>query len=88
MSRGLKRAPAAHRRHASPGPIAQRPGVRRANSLEHERWNPDRVRNPDVGHFSSFAERIHCCGADREGLRSLTNAEKLRRDAGFPPFPL
>lgn len=66
-------------------PSMSRP-LQYVNSLEHERRNPDRIRDAHVWNFSPFAEQIHRCGADGEGLRSLTDAEKPRRDARFPPL--
>ncbi len=59
-----------------------------AAALEHERLNPDRVRYPDVGHFSPAAQRVDRRRADGEGLRDVPNTEKRRHDASFPPFPL
>jgi hypothetical protein len=56
--------------------------------LEHERWNSDRVRDPDMGHFSPPAEEVNSRFAHREHLRGLPNAEKSGHGANFSSFSL
>jgi len=78
-----------HARESTPSspPMRLAPSGR-PDSLEGERWDPDRVRDPDVGNLSPPAERVNGRFAHRERLRGLPDAEKSRHDASFPPLSL